>query len=112
MLAALILPAGLLGDRYGRKKLLLGALVLFGGASLWCAYSSSTGELIAARALLGVGAAAIFPLALSVIPVLFALEERSSGDRGDRRGFRAQLLDRPDPGRVHAGATCGGALSS
>ena len=77
VLAALILPAGLLGDRYGRKKLLLGALVLFGGASLWCAYSSSTGELIAARALLGVGAAAIFPLALSVLPVLFTPEERS-----------------------------------
>src|ERR1700675_2005616 len=43
VLAALILPAGLLGDRYGRKKVLLGALILLGGASLWCAYSGSTG---------------------------------------------------------------------
>jgi MFS transporter, DHA2 family, multidrug resistance protein len=76
VLAALILPAGLLGDRYGRKRLLLGALVIFGGSSLWCAYSVSTGELIAARAVLGIGAAAIFPLALSVLPVLFAPEER------------------------------------
>src|SRR5580692_5944069 len=58
VLAALILPAGLLGDRYGRKRMLLVALVLFGASSLACAYASSTGELIAARAVLGVGAAA------------------------------------------------------
>src|SRR5215467_15562357 len=41
-LAAALLPAGLLGDRIGRKKLLIGALVTFGLASLACAYSSST----------------------------------------------------------------------
>jgi MFS transporter, DHA2 family, multidrug resistance protein len=76
VLAALILPAGLLGDRYGRKRMLLAALVLFGAASVWCAYASSTGELIAARAVLGIGAAAIFPLALSVLPVLFSQQER------------------------------------
>jgi MFS transporter, DHA2 family, multidrug resistance protein len=76
VLAALILPAGLLGDRYGRKRVLLIALVLFGVSSLACAYASSAGELIAARAMLGIGAAAIFPLALSVLPVLFAPEER------------------------------------
>jgi DHA2 family multidrug resistance protein-like MFS transporter len=76
VLAALILPAGLLGDRYGRKRMLLIALILFGASSLACAYASSTGELIAARAVLGIGAAAIFPLALSVLPVLFAPEER------------------------------------
>src|SRR5690349_6740543 len=76
VLAALILPAGLLGDRYGRKRMLLGALILFGAASLACAYAASTGQLIAARAVLGIGAAAIFPLALSVLPVLFTQEER------------------------------------
>jgi DHA2 family multidrug resistance protein-like MFS transporter len=76
VLAALILPAGLLGDRYGRKRILLIALVLFGASSLACAYMTSVGGLIAARAVLGIGAAAIFPLALSVLPVLFAPEER------------------------------------
>ena len=76
VLAAAMLPAGLLGDRIGRKKVLLAALVLFGGSSAACAYASSTGELIAARAVLGIGAAAIFPLSLAVIPVLFAPEER------------------------------------
>ena len=76
VLAALVLPAGLLGDRYGRKRVLVIALVLFGVASLACSYATSVGELIAARAVLGVGAAAIFPLALSVLPVLFEPEER------------------------------------
>jgi DHA2 family multidrug resistance protein-like MFS transporter len=76
VLAAAMLPAGMLGDRLGRKKVLLVALVLFGVSSAACAYATSTGELIAARAVLGIGAAAIFPLSLSVIPVLFAPEER------------------------------------
>jgi len=76
VLAALILPAGLLGDRYGRKRVLLIALVLFGASSAACAYATSVGELIGARAVLGIGAAAIFPLGLSVLPVLFAPEER------------------------------------
>jgi EmrB/QacA subfamily drug resistance transporter len=76
VMAALMLPAGLLGDRYGRKKILLGALVLFGASSVWVAYSAGIGELIAARAALGVGAAAIFPMAIAVLPVLFREEER------------------------------------
>src|SRR5215813_8946127 len=59
VLAAIMLPAGLLGDRYGRKRVLLGALVLFLLSSAACAYSASVGELIAARAILGIGAAAI-----------------------------------------------------
>jgi MFS transporter, DHA2 family, multidrug resistance protein len=76
VLAAALLPAGLLGDRLGRKKMLVPALVLFGLASLACAYSHSSGELIAARAVLGLGAAVIMPLSLAVIPVLFTPAER------------------------------------
>jgi MFS transporter, DHA2 family, multidrug resistance protein len=76
VLAAALLPAGLLGDRIGRKRLLIGALTLFGVASLACAYSSSTGELIAARAVLGLAAAVILPLALAVLPVMFTPAER------------------------------------
>jgi EmrB/QacA subfamily drug resistance transporter len=76
VLAAALLPAGVLGDRIGRKKMMTGALVLFGVASLACAYSRSAGELVAARALLGVGAAVIMPLSLAVLPVLFRPEER------------------------------------
>ena len=76
VLAAALLPAGLLGDRVGRKRLLTGALIVFGFASLGCAYSTSTGELIAARAVLGLAAAVILPLALAVLPVMFTPEER------------------------------------
>jgi MFS transporter, DHA2 family, multidrug resistance protein len=76
VIAAAVLPMGLLGDRLGRKKVLLAALVVFGASSAFCALATSSGELIAARALLGLGAAAIMPLSLSVLPVLFTAEER------------------------------------
>jgi DHA2 family multidrug resistance protein-like MFS transporter len=76
VLAAALLPGGLLGDRYGRKRVLLGALGLFGAGSLACAYATSAGAFIAARVLLGLGAAAIIPLALSVLTVLFNDQER------------------------------------
>src|SRR5262245_54700012 len=61
VLAAALLPAGLLGDRLGRRRMLIGALALFGLASLGCAYSTSPSELITARAVLGLAAAVILP---------------------------------------------------
>ncbi|MEU8897002.1 MFS transporter [Nocardia sp. NPDC048505] len=70
-LAAVMLPAGALGDRYGRKKVLLGAMLLFGAASLACAFAADSGQLIAARVVLGIAAAAMTPLSLAVLPVLF-----------------------------------------
>src|SRR4051794_39352753 len=76
VLAATLIPAGVLGDRFGRKRMLLGALTLFGISSLGCALSSMPGELIAARAVLGFGAAFLLPLSMSVLPVLFTPEER------------------------------------
>jgi MFS transporter, DHA2 family, multidrug resistance protein len=76
VLAAALLPAGLFGDRIGRKRLLLAALVLFGIASVGCAYSTSAAELIAARAVLGLAAAVILPMSLAVLPVMFDAAER------------------------------------
>src|SRR4029450_13089216 len=64
VLAAALLPGGLLGDRYGRKRVLLGALALFGLGSLACAYAPSAGGFIGGRGVLGVGAAAVAPLVL------------------------------------------------
>lgn len=77
VLAAVLLPAGMLGDRFGRKRLLLVALALFGAASAMCAYADSSGMLIAARALLGLGAAFMMPLSMAVLPVIFPPHERS-----------------------------------
>ncbi len=76
VLGALMLPAGLLGDRFGRKKLLLAALTAFGIGSVCCAYAASSGQLIAARVLLGLASAFVFPLSLAVLPVIFKEEER------------------------------------
>ncbi|MEU1284240.1 DHA2 family efflux MFS transporter permease subunit [Kitasatospora sp. NPDC005856] len=74
--AGLLLPAGVLGDRYGRRLLILIGLVVFGAASALSAWSPGTTELIWARALLGVGAAIITPLSLSILPAMFPEEER------------------------------------
>ena len=72
VLGALMLPGGSLGDRFGRKRLLLAGLVIFGGASAACALAGSPGVLIAARAVLGLGGALMIPLSLAMLPVLFA----------------------------------------
>jgi len=76
VLAASMLPAGLLGDRYGRKKVLLVSLALFGVGSAACAYSTSVGEFLAARVLLGMAGAGVIVMALSALTVLFSKEER------------------------------------
>jgi EmrB/QacA subfamily drug resistance transporter len=74
--AALLLPAGALGDRFGRKPLLAAGLALFGAASFAALFVDSPGTLIALRALLGVAAALIMPVTLSVITTIFPPEER------------------------------------
>jgi DHA2 family multidrug resistance protein-like MFS transporter len=74
--ATLLLPAGLLGDRYGRKKLLLTGLAIFLAGSVAAVYVSSPSGLIAARTVMGVGAAIIMPLALSVMLAVFPPKER------------------------------------
>ncbi|GAA3407015.1 DHA2 family efflux MFS transporter permease subunit [Paenibacillus hodogayensis] len=77
VLAAVLLPAGMLGDNYGRKKWLLAALVLFGAASAGCAFADTPSMLIAMRCFLGLGAAFIMPLSMSILPVLFQGAERT-----------------------------------
>jgi DHA2 family multidrug resistance protein-like MFS transporter len=76
VLAAAMLPAGLLGDRYGRKKVMLIALALFGVGSGACAAAPSAGAFIAARVLLGLAGAGVIVMALSAVTVLFSEEER------------------------------------
>jgi EmrB/QacA subfamily drug resistance transporter len=74
--AALLLPAGALGDRIGRKPVLASGLALFGVSSLAAIFLHEPGELIALRAAMGVGAAMIMPVTLSVITTIFPPEER------------------------------------
>src|ERR1041385_7866858 len=74
--AALLLPAGGIGDRFGRKPLLAAGLALFGAASFAALFVHSPGALIGLRALLGVAAALIMPVTLSVITTIFPPEER------------------------------------
>jgi EmrB/QacA subfamily drug resistance transporter len=69
--AALILAAGSFSDRLGRKGVLLLGLGVFGGASLIGAFGTTPGQLIAARVVMGIGAAAIFPSTLSLIANVF-----------------------------------------
>lgn len=75
-LGGLLLPGGVLGDRFGRKRLLLVGLALFGVASVAASQTTTAGSLIAMRALMGVGAALILPLSLSILPSMFTEAER------------------------------------
>lgn len=76
-LAALLLPLGAVGDRWGRKPVLLTGLVVFGVASATAGLATSTEVMLAARFLTGVGAAMIMPVTLAVITSSFPDEERS-----------------------------------
>ncbi|MFJ6570083.1 MFS transporter [Streptomyces sp. NPDC091292] len=78
VMAGLLLGAGTLGDRVGHKRMFLTGLVLFGTASLVAAFAPSAAVLIAARAFLAVGAAAMMPATLSLIRITFE-DERERG---------------------------------
>jgi EmrB/QacA subfamily drug resistance transporter len=74
----LMLVAGSLADRIGRKRTFIAGLAAFAAGSTWAAFSGSVGMLIAARASMGVGAALIMPSTLAIITNTFA-------DRGERQ---------------------------
>lgn len=76
-LAALLLPLGALGDRMGRKPILIAGLALFGVASATAGLATSSEMMIAARLFAGVGAAMIMPVTLAVITSTFPDKERS-----------------------------------
>jgi len=75
--AGLLFTFGVLGDRIGRKRMLIAGLVLFGIGSLLSAYSRSPDQLIAARAAMGLGGAAVMPQTLSIISNVFEPQERA-----------------------------------
>ncbi|MEU6569848.1 MFS transporter [Streptomyces parvulus] len=75
-LAALLLPLGAIGDRLGRKPMLVAGLVVFGVASAAAGLAPSSEVMLAARTLSGVGAAMIMPITLAVITSTFPAKER------------------------------------
>lgn len=78
-LAALLLPLGALGDRWGRKPMLLAGLTVFGVANAAAGLAQTTEVMLGARLLAGVGAAMIMPVTLAVITSTFPAEERAKG---------------------------------
>src|SRR5262249_3477172 len=77
--ASLLLPAGAFGDRYGRRLALLAGLSVFGAGSAVAMTAHSATEMIALRAVLGLGAALVMPATLSPITGRFAAERRTRG---------------------------------
>ncbi|MEU8760091.1 MFS transporter [Streptomyces sp. NPDC048659] len=71
LLAGLLITMGVLGDRFGRRRMLMAGAALFGGASVAAAYSGSAAALIVCRALMGVGAAMLAPSTLALISTMF-----------------------------------------
>lgn len=99
--AALLYTWGVLGDRYGRRRILIIGLVLFGAASALCAFAASPTELIFFRALMGIGGASVMPVTLSIITVIFPPQER-----GKAIGMWAAAVG----GAVAVGPVLGGLL--
>ncbi|WP_033442569.1 MFS transporter [Saccharothrix sp. NRRL B-16314] len=75
-LASLILIAGSLGDRYGRRRVFVFGVVWFGAASLLCGLAPTTELLVAARVLQGIGGALLTPGSLAILQSVFAKADR------------------------------------
>ncbi|MGC7406042.1 MFS transporter [Pandoraea pneumonica] len=102
VVSGLLLGMGTLGDRLGHKRLFIAGLAVFGIASLAAAFSPDANLLIAARALLGVGAAMMMPATLSLIRITFA----DSRERALAIGIWASVAS----GGAAFGPVVGGAL--
>jgi EmrB/QacA subfamily drug resistance transporter len=74
--AGLLLTSGSLGDRFGRRRVMLIGLLLFGAASLAATFATTPGEVIAARVAMGIGGALIMPSTLSILITVFDTDER------------------------------------
>ena len=74
--AGLLLPAGAIGDRYGRKGAMQGGLLVFAVAAVMATFADSPSQIIVARAIMGIGAAFTMPATLSILTTVFAPKER------------------------------------
>jgi DHA2 family multidrug resistance protein-like MFS transporter len=102
VLAGLLMTMGSLGDRIGRRKLLLFGAAAFGTASVIAAYANSPETLIAARALLGIGGATLMPSTMAIIRTMFA----DSGQRAKAIGIWSGVMT----GGIALGSVMSGVL--
>jgi MFS family permease len=77
-LAGLLFISGAIGDRFGRRILLIVGLIIFGSAAAAAMFTSDPSTLIVLRAIMGVGAAAVMPTTLSIITTSFPAEKRGA----------------------------------
>ena len=71
VLAALVLIGGSLGDRYGRRRVFVLGAAIFAATSTWCALAPGSGQLVAARAVQGIGGALLVPASLAIVGASF-----------------------------------------
>jgi len=102
-LATVVLTAGSLADRFGRKRSFLAGLIVFSAASLACALAPSAGLLIAARAVQGIGGAIMFAISLALLAQEFP--------GGRERGMAMGIYGATNGVAVAAGPLVGGALT-
>ncbi|WP_256104011.1 MFS transporter [Streptomyces sp. ODS05-4] len=101
-LAGLLMTMGALGDRIGRRRLLLLGALAFGAASVAAAYAQSAGMLIAARALLGIGGATLMPSTVALVRTMF----RDDAQRTKAIGIWSAAM----AGGIALGSVMGGVL--
>jgi EmrB/QacA subfamily drug resistance transporter len=91
--AVFLMTAATIGGRYGRRRVFVAGLVIFGVASAGCALAGSVGALVTARAVQGLGAAAVMPMALALLNAAFPPERRgwATGIFGSVTGLAAVL---------------------
>jgi MFS transporter, DHA2 family, multidrug resistance protein len=82
VVAGALIAMGVLGDRIGRRRLLLGGAAAFGAASLLAAFATTPGQLIAARVLMGLSGASLMPSTLALIRVMFTDPRHRSAAMG------------------------------
>src|SRR5213596_1024571 len=88
LLAALLLVGGSRGDHFGRRRVFVVGVALFAFASAWCGFAANIGQLIAARAVQGLGAALLVPGSLAIISSSFPEDQRGRAI-GTWSGFSA-----------------------
>jgi MFS transporter, DHA2 family, multidrug resistance protein len=98
--AGLLLTAGSASDRYGRRRVLMIGLLLFGAASLLATLSTTPGQLVACRALMGVGGSLVMPSTLSILFTVFPPAEQRKAMAGWSMVAMAGLVAGPTVGGV------------